>query len=248
MSTSSSDGNTVEIYPAVRRLATMLEIDFSYPTSDNRRFDTSYPEVQLMSLIVIATKLSHPFDDVTRYPESDSDPTTVKMDWQKWRAIMIDKSQENLKRGDEIHVDDTKVPNMSDKQMDQYLDWYQRTWIDGTEPKSKLIYRQVTLYDANTWTVPLKILEHFPLQDMPPLEAEPDDREERKNRLKEVQGSLIVQKPVPIQEQEGKDDDAVTRPGEFYRRYRNIDELPDDARAFYELAGRIFFFIYISQN
>jgi len=93
--------------------------------------------------------------------------------------------------------------------------------------------------------VPLKILEHFPLQDIPPLQAEPDDREERENRLKEVQGSLIVQKPVPTQDEEEKDDEPVTRPGEFYRRYRNIDELPDDARAFYELAGMISFFIYI---
>lgn len=103
-----------------------------------------------MSLIIIATKLSHPFDDIVRHPESDSDPTTVKMDWKKWEAIMVDKSQEKLKRGDEIYVEDTEVVNMSEKQMDQYLDWYQRTWIDGTEPKSTFKYRQVKFYDANT--------------------------------------------------------------------------------------------------
>jgi RNA polymerase I-specific transcription initiation factor RRN7 len=119
----------------------MLEIDFSYPiTQKSREFDVSYPEIQLMSLIVVATKLGHPFDDIVRHPESDSDPTTVKIDWRKWQEIMIDKPQEGLKRGDEIHVEDTDVASMSEKQMDDYLNWYQRTWIDGAEPKSELLY------------------------------------------------------------------------------------------------------------
>jgi RNA polymerase I-specific transcription initiation factor RRN7 len=43
-----------------------------------------------MSLIVIATKLSHPFDDVDRVPQSEIDPTTVKVDWVKWRKITAD--------------------------------------------------------------------------------------------------------------------------------------------------------------
>jgi RNA polymerase I-specific transcription initiation factor RRN7 len=117
----------------------MLEIDFAYPISQNRQFDVSYPEIQLMSLIVVATKLSHPFDDVVRHPESDSDPTTVKIDWSKWQEIMLDKPHEGLKRGDEIHVKDVDVALMSEKQMDDYMDWYQRTWIDGAEPKSEIL-------------------------------------------------------------------------------------------------------------
>ena len=127
----------VEIYPAVRRLAAMVEIDFAFPISQNRQYDVSYPEIQLMSLIVIATKLTHPFDDAVRHPESDSDPTTVKIDWSKWQEIMVDKPHEGLKRGDEIHVKDADVASMSDKQMDEYMDWYQRTWIDGVDPKSE---------------------------------------------------------------------------------------------------------------
>lgn len=92
-----------------------------------------------MSLIVIATKLSHPFDDIVRHPESETDPTIVKINWDKWQEIMIDKSHEGLKRSEEIHVKDTDVASMDDKEMDDYLDWYQRTWIDGSEPKSEFI-------------------------------------------------------------------------------------------------------------
>jgi RNA polymerase I-specific transcription initiation factor RRN7 len=115
----------------------MLDIDFTYPALYlGREFDISYPEIQLISLIVVATKLGHPFDDVVRHPESESDPTTVKMDWSQWREIMVDKPQEGLKRGDEIQVEDADVASMTEKQMDHYLDWYQRTWVDSTDPKS----------------------------------------------------------------------------------------------------------------
>ena len=127
----------MEIYPAVRRLAAMLGIDFAYPASyQGKGFNISYPEIQLISLVVIATKLGHPFDDIVRHPESESDPTTVKVDWRKWQEIMIDKTPEGLRRGDEIHVEDTDVASMTEKQIDDYLAWYQRTWIDGAEPKS----------------------------------------------------------------------------------------------------------------
>jgi RNA polymerase I-specific transcription initiation factor RRN7 len=85
--------------------------------------------------------------------------------------------------------------------------------------------------------VPLKILEHFPIQDLPPRPLERDDQDERSERLKQVQRNLIVQNPVLDQEEEGKDSLDVTRPGQLYRRYRNTDELPKNAKAFYKLAG-----------
>lgn len=31
---------------------------------------------------------------------------------------------------------------------------------------------------------------------------------------------------------------GVARPGELYRRYRTVEELPENAKAFYELAGK----------
>jgi len=57
-------------------------------------------------------------------------------------------------------------------------------------------------------------------------------------RLKEVQGSLIIQKWKPSKVGEG---DEIVRPGELYKRYREIEELPVNALAFYELAGKVSF-------
>lgn len=117
---------------------TLLDLDFSFPLLHKRTYGVSaYPEIQLMSLIVIATKLSQPFDDVERIPESEADPTTVKIDWAKWRKIMAESPTKNLKRGEEIKITDSDVMNMSGKQMDDYLDWYQRSWIDDRDPRSE---------------------------------------------------------------------------------------------------------------
>lgn len=85
--------------------------------------------------------------------------------------------------------------------------------------------------------MPQTILEHFPIQELPPRPAEEDDQDQRANRLKQVQNELTVQKPIPVQEQDGERSEPINRPGEFYRRYRTPDELPDNARAFYKLAG-----------
>jgi RNA polymerase I-specific transcription initiation factor RRN7 len=127
----------VETYPAVRRLASLLKIDFSFPTLQKRSHGIiAYPEVQLMSLIVIATKLSQPFDNITRDRESELDPTSVKIDWEKWRQIMTEPLSDGLRRGEEIKVTDLDVFGMNDKKLDDYLDWYQRTWIGDQNPKS----------------------------------------------------------------------------------------------------------------
>ena len=54
-------------------------------------------------------------------------------------------------------------------------------------------------------------------------------------RLKEVQQTLILQKFKPLQVGES---DEIKRPGEFYQRYRKAEQLPENAKAFYELAGK----------
>ncbi len=92
-----------------------------------------------MSLIVIATKLSHPFDDINRVPQSEIDPTTVKVDWVRWRKITAEAPIKGLRRGKEIKVADADVMTMSGNQMDDYLDWYQRTWLDDRSPKSEFL-------------------------------------------------------------------------------------------------------------
>jgi len=91
-----------------------------------------------MCLIVVATKLSQPFDDIVRHPESESDPSTVKIDWKKWREVMTEKHIPGLRRGEEIMVTDMEVLSMSTEAMDDYMDWYQRMFLDDRPSKSEV--------------------------------------------------------------------------------------------------------------
>lgn len=84
------------------------------------------------------------------------------------------------------------------------------------------------------YTVAEQILELFPLQDVTERVAEGSDREEIADCLKEVQQHSILRKSKPAKEDNGED---VARMGDYYRRYRTVEELPNDARAFYEVAG-----------
>jgi RNA polymerase I-specific transcription initiation factor RRN7 len=58
--------------------------------------------------------------------------------------------------------------------------------------------------------------------------------------LKDVQKSLLLQKPKSIEVGESEE---IKRPGELYKRYRRIQELPENAKAFYLLAGESVFLI-----
>jgi RNA polymerase I-specific transcription initiation factor RRN7 len=123
---------------------------------------------------------------------------------------------------------------MNEEKMDDYMHWYQRTWIDDRNPRSMLQFRSYILILILS-VVPEKILELFPLQELPPQRADDSDTEQNVDRLKKVQSSLIVQTPVAIEENDKLED--VNRPGELYRRYRTVDELPENAKAFYIIAG-----------
>ena len=80
-----------------------------------------------------------------------------------------------------------------------------------------------------------QVLEIFPLEELPPRPAEGPKKEHVVPHLKQIQQDLIFQKPRPVEEDEIE---AIRRPGELYRRYRSIEDLPENARAFYEKAGK----------
>jgi RNA polymerase I-specific transcription initiation factor RRN7 len=129
----------VDIYAAARKLGRILEMDFSFPSTFQRHMVTANPEIQIISLIIIATKLCQPFDDIIRVPESVTDPSGLRLDWEIWSEIMTERLPQGLKRGQEINVTDSDVFRMKGTELDDYLDWYQRTWVDDNDSKSKSI-------------------------------------------------------------------------------------------------------------
>lgn len=126
----------MDVYAAARKLGRILEMGFSFPNAFKRHMVTANPETQIISLIIIATKLCQPFDDIVRVPENVTDPSGLRLDWEAWSEIIAEKAPEGLKRGQEINVTDDDIFKMNGKELDDYLDWYQRTWVDDSDPKS----------------------------------------------------------------------------------------------------------------
>ncbi|KIX04020.1 uncharacterized protein Z518_07573 [Rhinocladiella mackenziei CBS 650.93] len=227
----------VEVYSTARRLNTVTTYAFSYPhrsqSDSTRRQPTTYPEAQLMSLVVIATKLLFPFDPETvkRYPKRNNDPTTLKMNWSAWLDAKVSFDQNSsatdpagLKSGSEIHITDHDIMEMTDEQLDQYMDWYQRTWITSAAGAQSQKSPQSGI-DRD-------ILDMFPLYNLPePIQtrerneqAEGEERDRLEMRIRAVQSSLTSRRAISIEE-EAERGLEILRPGAKYLHLRNIADL-----------------------
>jgi RNA polymerase I-specific transcription initiation factor RRN7 len=139
----------IEVYAATQRLARLLGVDFTLhlegKTSSNRVL--RYPEVRLMALLVVSTKLFFPIDDIDRYPLSANDLSVLQMDWPAW--VASHSSKKTFEGGDDSdgsNDDNNKIETiakpsmtfpegfkisesdclaMGDAELDRYLDWYE---------------------------------------------------------------------------------------------------------------------------
>jgi RNA polymerase I-specific transcription initiation factor RRN7 len=254
----------LEVYTTVRRLNTITKYDFTYPTTatpleTTRRQPTTYPESQLMSLVVVATKLLFPFDSATvkRYPKDANDPTALRMDWSSWLEAKgrFDKDSSTaretngLKAGSEILVTDRDILGMTDQQLDQYMSWYQRTWIktSATSPNTQV-------QEGGSGSMDREVLDMFPLPDVPEpregreqnekLYAEEDTR--LTDRIKQVQRALGPRRAISEEEELERGLD-VLRPGARYPRFAKAEDVDpaekvavngDVAKIFHEEAAQ----------
>ncbi|KAJ5654485.1 hypothetical protein N7490_001488 [Penicillium lividum] len=219
----------IDVYEIIKTLQRLLGFTFEYPDSlnDDKRIESiQLPEIQMVVLIVIATKLFFPFDNIPRHPATALEPAAQGIDWQEWmRAQQHFESQKytegNIGKEKAVQVRDSDILGMEPHQLDQYMDWYEKNWLD-------------TSRDPN----PLS--ELFPLEETETQEPGPepsshDDGEEALNAMvRRITESVLAVPIVP--------DHAGTiaaRPGIWYRRYRWESTLPEAARLFHEIAAKL---------
>ena len=215
-------------------MATLLTIDFTFPKPSPRQSNSSLPEIQLVSLLVVAVKLYHPFDSQPRYSRTLTEFGTLVIDWDVWRNSQTEyatrhTSAGKLGRGNEIHINENDVMAMSGEQLDEYLDWYEKTWIkeEVQVPSSRRL--------------PQQLLDMFPTgrpDGSLPVGLNPEqeakaDQVALNHKLKTVQSSLKL-RVIVSEGNEEISEKPVKRIGSFYKRYRNIENLSPQAKAFYE--------------
>ena len=224
----------LNVFRPTLELADMLGIKFSFPIPKGRQRASHLPEIALVCLFVVAVKLHHPFDSQPRTVVSDEDPAILALDWEVWsrareehRARLTRNGR--LERGSEIKVTEDHVFQMTGEQMDDYLDWYERTWVDDERAEHK------------PHGVPDDLLKMFPTgrQDGSRPEQysynEDMDREEASTvtRIQETMSQLAVRETVQGEEKNNKP------VGSMYKRYRTMEDLTKYARAFHEEVAEV---------
>lgn len=218
-------------------MAKLLDTDFTFPQSKIRQTVSSFPEVALMALLVIAVKIYHPFDAIDRHPRSLDDPGTLAIDWDHWCEVQKDYDSRDtaggkLGRGNEIKVTESDSFKLSGDQIDEYLDWFGKTFIDEERARK------------HPHGCPEQLLDMFPTGKpegstnttvSPELDRQ-DQEEALQHKLKAVQRSLKLREVIS-DDDATRSDKPVNRIGSHYKRYRKVEDLPRTAKAFHEAAA-----------
>ncbi|KAL8965131.1 MAG: hypothetical protein Q9183_004012 [Haloplaca sp. 2 TL-2023] len=229
----------VDVYPAVCRIAKLLGIDFSFLKPKSRHKVSSTPEIALVSLLIISVKLHYPFDTMDIHPHSLSDAATLKVNWDCWCEVQkkhdaIETANGKLGRGNEIKVTEEDVSNLSGEQMDEYLDWFEKTWVNEERARKHPRGHAEQLLDMFPTGRPTAA------QPAPsnPAQGVQDEEAALEAKLEMAQGSLRPRNIIADGES-GDEQGPVNRVGSYYKRYRRMEDLEPTGRAFHEAAAKL---------
>ena len=223
----------------MHRISSLLEVRFVFPLPGTRQKSSEFPESQLIALLLVAVKLFHPFDQLQRKPRSWTEPGTLDIDWKVWYDLQAEHqarftSDGRIGRGNIVSVNEQDIMKMSGAQLDEYMDWFERTWIS----------EEVSVFTKER--LPRDLLDMFPTGRLDGSSfAEFNFDEESKidqvfveRNLATVQRSLET-RGVVSEEQEEDSNGPVRRIGSFYKRYRKAEDLTPQARMFHETAASL---------
>ncbi|KAJ5183312.1 hypothetical protein N7492_000928 [Penicillium capsulatum] len=230
----------IDVYEATGKLQELLAFTYEFPKrlrKDERKISFHLPEVQLMVVLVIATKLLFPFDGITRYPTTTKEPSTQAMNWEAWMGAQrhfADQIHRNGKIGTEeaIQLTDKDVLDMKPNQLDEYMDWYEKNWLD-TSKDTPAIAKMFPISRAESETAANS--------DHTPTSGPEDDPMEAAltSLLQTALQEILPTEVIPSRGEEEDLEEGLARPGDWYQRYRWESALPITARTFYELAAQL---------
>lgn len=229
----------VDIYIAVRRLSSMVDIDYCFPRHGSPKKRSDLPDLRLIALLVVAVKLYYPFDSLDRHPRSELDLGVLNIDWDKWCKLQKEYdtkliSEGKIGRGNEMLVNEQDVMSMSGEQLDEYLDWYEQMWTredDGEHQKKGHIKHLLDMFPTNRANASSTPINDFTTE----VKAEGHLLNEK---LRKVQHGLQL-RPTISKDGGGKSKEPLRRLGSFYKRYRKIEDLPPEAKIFHEAAATL---------
>ena len=213
----------IEVYTAALRLGRGLEFDFAFLKSPEKRSNVVLrsPEVRLMCLLVIATKLLFPLDGVDRSVPSASDLSALKFDWVGWsngEAAGIGRSPGTMTFEQAASITTSEALHANDRQLDEYLDWFEHN-IATEQVRDHGKAGQDANFRRN-------LFDLFPVERKPEPPGKSQSQTatmgtEDRNDVQAAQSRLEAARM--LEADEGQHD--TLRHGRRYRRYRAVNEL-----------------------
>lgn len=187
-----------------------------------------------MALVIIAAKLLFPFDEIKRQPHSLTDLSSLSMNWDEWAKIQQSDNEDNAERARlsferAFSFTEADAVEATDDVLDDYLDWYQENIATEEVRERGRAGRDADFRRA--------LFEMFPVRSDPRSRtARPSTTagEGVEARLRHMQSTLSLE---PLVENDQTKD--IPRPGSFYRRFRNAEELSGSVKIFYEKAAHL---------
>ncbi|KAK0751001.1 hypothetical protein B0T18DRAFT_340274 [Schizothecium vesticola] len=215
----------MDIYYHAQKLCAVFNLQFKFPTRERRptpdpasekymRLDL--PDVLLAASLVLATTYAYPPDDVGRYPRSQRDPLTLKMDWAAWQAEFPMTTERKRERIDFQNMDPDSVWSMAEEEITEYLDWFQETQLNPQGQGETDIERLFPLIERTGARV---------AEDMP--------EEEITARWTRVEARMVL---IPLKQDE---EEWAPRLGYAHCCYQDVEQLHGVARRIYEVAADI---------
>lgn len=99
-----------------------MDLRFSLPTGDARINVLSYPEIQLMALLLVATRICFPFEGLPLNFYVDGQQALPAFDWASWNAAIGDTSDPKGSALDLSNVKPGQVAVMSDDELKDYFE------------------------------------------------------------------------------------------------------------------------------
>lgn len=225
----------IEIFAACQRLGKILSIDdtFILKSKAGTNVVLRYPEPQLMALVVVATKLLFPFDDIERQCHTATDLSSLSLNWDAWTEMhkteedSVDKPRLSFNQAFDFSEADCLTA--ADETLDAYLDWF------GDNLASEDIREHgQAAQDAD---LRRKLFRMFPNESV---------RQAQGRTNSSIGGETSAKKPRPGQGPllreaviHPSDIGNAYRVGSFYRRFRSVQDLSGPAQVLYEKAAAL---------
>ncbi|PFH62716.1 hypothetical protein XA68_12394 [Ophiocordyceps unilateralis] len=251
----------VESVIATKRLAALLGSRFHIPARNSRILPLDHPEIHLVALLVVATKLLFPFSDCQQSIKGHGNSYLPRFDWDAWRRSMPQPPTEGDLRergpGCEIATPN-QVAQMNDKKFKEYLAHdFSRCLDDRFEnPLSELFAsNDASEFKPSGAEYPEADahVEAHKLSSEPPLDEVDVLKEEARQFLSqtfeqpagELNDAPVPGAAQPLRQTSGpppkpeqiKSAETVTPGNTLYSAFRSVEDLSEMAAAFYRAAG-----------